>query len=191
MKDISRRVQQLKRSFVPSSTNVDYFDQCPESFDKLKLKQFGKRLESKSAEALLNNLKKFQVNTVRRWNPRIDEPSLSIYLGLLGIDEAASKECGSLTLDLLLRSGVLEQIEDGSWKLADDWEKRRVYLFGDAKTIENMTKFVRDMQDRKISYTQEFEVNGDVPPLEILCTRPKLALRKRPIDVSQIREVGE
>ena len=37
----------------------------------------------------------------------------------------------------------------------------------------------------------EFEVNGDVPPLEILCTRPKLALRKRPIDVSQIREVGE
>ena len=102
----------------------------------------------------MENLKDFQVRTVRRWNPKIEEPSLSIYLGLLGIDEAASKECGSITLDLLLRSGILVETEDGGWSLADDWENRRVYLFGDAKTIENMSKFVKDMQDRKISYTQ-------------------------------------
>ena len=78
-----------------------------------------------------------------------------MHLGLLGIDEAASKECGSITLDLLLRSGILVETEDGGWSLADDWENRRVYLFGDAKTIENMSKFVKDMQDRKISYTQD------------------------------------
>ena len=58
-----------------------------------------------------------------------------------------------MTLDLLLRSGVLVEDEDGGWALAEDWETRRVYLYGDAKTIENMTKFVRDMQDRKISYS--------------------------------------
>ncbi len=45
------------------------------------------------------------------------------------------------------------EAKDGSWTLADDWANRRVYLFGDAKTIENMSKFVKDMQDRKISYT--------------------------------------
>ncbi len=88
------------------------------------------------------------------WNPKIDEPSLSIYFGLLGIDEAASKECGSITLDLLLRYGILEETKEGGWTLADNWENRRVYLFGDAKTIKNMSKFVKDMQDRKISYTQ-------------------------------------
>ena len=44
LKDISRRVQLLKKGFVPSSTNVDYFDQCPESFDKDKLKKIGKHL---------------------------------------------------------------------------------------------------------------------------------------------------
>ena len=88
-----------------------------------------------------------------RWNPTAYEPTLSIYLGLIGIDGAASKECGAITLDLLLWAGVLLiPNEEGSWSLADDWKTRHIYLFGDAKTIENMTKFVRDMQDRKISY---------------------------------------
>ena len=84
----------------------------------------------------------------------IDEPTLSIYLGLLGIDEAASKECGAILLDLLLRAGVLLQDSDGTWSLAPDWETRRVYLFGDAKTVENVAKFARDMQLRKITYTE-------------------------------------
>ena len=90
---------------------------------------------------------------MKRWHPNIDDCSLSIYLGLIGIDEATSKECGAITLDLLLRAGVLVTNEDGSWSLADDWDQRRIYIFGDAKTIENMAKFVRDMQDRKISYS--------------------------------------
>ena len=82
-----------------------------------------------------------------------DKPTLSIYLGLIGIDEPASKECGVFTLDLLLRAGVLISHENGGWSLAEDWNTQRIYLFGDAKTIENMTKFVRDMQERKISYS--------------------------------------
>jgi len=65
----------------------------------------------------------------------------------------ASKECGAITLDLLLRAGVIVEVDDGSWELAKNWESRRIYLYGDAKTIENMTKFVRDMQDCRISYT--------------------------------------
>ena len=78
---------------------------------------------------------------------------MSIYLRLIGIDESASKECVVITLDLLLRAGVLIQSDGGSWELANDWNKRRIYIFGDTKTIENMAKFVRDMQDRRISYS--------------------------------------
>ena len=97
--------------------------------------------------------KNFQANTVRKWNPTIDEATLSIFLGLVGIDEAASKECGAITLDLLLRAGVLVEAEDGSWTVADNYLTRRIYLYGDAKTVENMVKFVREMQDRCISYS--------------------------------------
>ena len=67
----------------------------------------------------------------------------------------ASMECGGITFDLLLRAGVLKQDKEGSWVLAKGWNWRRVlYLFGDAKTIGNVAKFVWDMQMRQIAYTQ-------------------------------------
>ena len=37
--------------------------------------------------------------------------------------------------------------------MTPDWETRRIYLFGDAKTIENVAKFMREMQDQKVTYT--------------------------------------
>ena len=77
-----------------------------------------------------------------------------MYLGLLAMGKGAPRECGAITLDLLLRAGVLLQNEDGSWSLVNDYKTRRVYVYGDAKTIENMAKFVRDMQERKISFSE-------------------------------------
>ena len=74
---------------------------------------------SSVSRELFTKARKFQGNTVRRWNPNA-ECSLSIYLGLIGIDEAASKECGAITLDLLLRARVLIEGSDGSWNLAPD-----------------------------------------------------------------------
>ena len=42
-----------------------------------------------------------------------------MYLGFLGIGEAASKECGAITLDLLLRAGMLQgnEMMAGCWKM--------------------------------------------------------------------------
>ena len=89
-----------------------------------------------------------------KWNPDVDEPTLTIFiLGLVGIDESASKECGAIALDLLLRAGVLVENKSKGLDLADDYDTRRIYLYGDAKTLENMVKFVRDMQDRRMSYS--------------------------------------
>ena len=79
---------------------------------------------------------------------------MSMYLGLLAMDEAASKECGAITLDLLLRAGVLLHEYDGSWALAEDYMSRRIYVYGGAKTIENIAKFVRDVQERQISFSE-------------------------------------
>ena len=87
----------------------------------------------------------FQKDTVLQWSPIANKPTLSVYLGLIDINEAAPKECGTITLDLLLRAGVLISHQNGSWLLAGDWNTRRIYLVGDTTTIENMTKFVCDM----------------------------------------------
>ena len=37
---------------------------------------------------------------------------------LIGIDEAALNECGGITLDSLLRAGVLIENQNGEWELA-------------------------------------------------------------------------
>ena len=43
---------------------------------------------------------------------------------------------------------------DGSWYLADDYKSHWVYVYGYAKIIEKMSKFVRDIQERKISSSE-------------------------------------
>ena len=66
----------------------------------------------------MKHVNKFEELTVNRWNPKRKEATKSIYLGLVCIDELASKECGAITLDLLLRAGILVKGEDSGWVLA-------------------------------------------------------------------------
>ena len=73
-------------------------------------------------------------------------------------------DCGATALNLLLRAGVLLHDEDGSWSLADNYKSRQVHVYRDTKTIENMPKFVRDMQERKISSS------GTVGAREVMAT---------------------
>ena len=48
---------------------------------------------------------------------------------------------------------MLTEAGDGKWKLTDDYKDRRIYLVGDAKTVENIIKFVRDIQDRRTTFS--------------------------------------
>ena len=76
-----------------------------------------------------------QEQTVKCWNPKSKEPTLTVYLGLLSIDEAVLEECGAITLDLLLRARVLIEGNGGGWSLAPKYHLRCIYLFGDVKTL--------------------------------------------------------
>ena len=131
----------------------EYFDQCPTMYSTPKMKSFAKRCTHKEVKKMFLNAKCFVRDATDKWNLTGKEPTESTYLGLIGIDESASKECGAVLLDLMLRAGVLHQTNDGEWKLDENWEHRKVYFFGDAKTIENVTKFVRDVQERRLSYS--------------------------------------
>ena len=98
---------------------------------------------------------------MKKWNPNADLVTLSNYMGLIGIDEAASKECGALTLDMVLKFGILEQDGDGMWQLTDNWEAKRAFLIGDVKTVDNVDKIAEDLSTRPLSLkenTQQAEV---------------------------------
>ena len=100
---------------------------------------------------LLKATQSFQKTVVRKWNKDIDEVTLSLFMGMIGIDESESKNCGAISLDFLLKTGLIILKDDWSWELAPDWKDFRPMIFGDAKTTENMSKFIRDMQGRNLS----------------------------------------
>ena len=104
-----------------------------------------------SAKLLFHACSTFQREAVKKWNPNADEVTLSNYMGLVGIDEAASKECGALTLDMLLKFGILEQDGDGMWQLTENWEAKRAFLIGDVKTVDNVDKIAEDLSNRPLS----------------------------------------
>ena len=87
-----------------------------------------------------------------QWKRNADVPTELVFIGLVSINESAGKECSAITLNLLLCAGVLVEGQSGKWELAEDYSKRQIYLVGNAKTVENIVKFVRDMQDRRIMF---------------------------------------
>ena len=64
-------------------------------------------------------------------------PALRLFHFHLGIDESASKECGAISLDILLRAGVLVEGDGGNWELAYNYNTSRIYIVDDAKTVKH------------------------------------------------------
>jgi hypothetical protein len=157
----------LQRSFPVTSqidsttTDEDPFASCPSTFLRTKLTKFLNLCATDDGRQLFKHARDLQKLSILKWNPHIDDPTKSIYLGLVGIDKSASTECGAILLDLLLRCGVMVQSSSGHWELAEKWRSRRVYFVGDEKTIENVTKFVRDIQERRMSFATA-NVQADV-----------------------------
>jgi hypothetical protein len=120
----ARSLQRIQRAFPAVDEEKDYFGQCPDQFNRDRLLNFSRRCMSSKSRMLFDAARKFQGLTVRRWNPNADETTLSIYLGLIGIDEAASKECGAITLlsrDLWHQWGNFDSFRHLGWKLK--WPK--------------------------------------------------------------------
>jgi hypothetical protein len=154
IRDVTVHLKHLRRAFPNSAENdTSYFGQCPSTFDTQKLHRFGRIMNKKHVSNMAANAAAMQEKIVKTWRPNADKPTESVFIGLVGIDESAGKECGAITLDLLLRAGVLVEGNSGKWDLAENYLERRIYLVGDGKTVENMVKFVRDMQDRRITYS--------------------------------------
>ena len=153
LRDTATWINHVHRVFGKRERDVEFYRNCPASIDRQKLVTFNRKCRTTTAKKLFAGSKTFQKDAVRQWNPYVDEITKSCLLGVLGIDESDSNGCGAVLLDFLFRVGIMYQNEeDASWEVADDHESRRMYVFGDAKSIENQNKFIRDFHGRRLSY---------------------------------------
>ena len=104
---------------MTTTTSLSYIriGVSPANHVKEKIISFSELCNLDGARLLFNACSNFQRVAVKKWNPYADEVTLSNYIGLVGIDEAASKECGALTLDMLVKFGILEKDGGGLWNL--------------------------------------------------------------------------
>ena len=113
LRNIATHVGYLSRAFPSPAQNETYFEQCLVEFNIEALSSFQRKVIGSEGRRLVNSANSFAQKTILKWNTNANNESLTVFLGLIGIDESASKECGAITLDLLLCAGVLIDDEDG------------------------------------------------------------------------------
>lgn len=99
------------------------------------------------------SLEEISSSAVKKWKPTFGEVNLENFLGIASIDDASSGQSAANALDILHKCGLLEQVR-GKWKLADNWERRRVMLVGDAATAQNIVAWIRKVEKRDLSLSE-------------------------------------
>jgi len=149
--EVADTVHQVWRSFI--TENVDR-TLSASTFDNAKIDKMHKLVTSDGIKTFVDGAKTFHDKATKSWNDEVDEVTKQLLLGLCALPEESAKQCGAITLDQLFRVGILIENKDGTWRLADNWKERRVYLFGDCKTIENNAKFYRDLAAMPLTFDE-------------------------------------
>ena len=131
---------------------VDYDNN--EHKDGLGLCRFKNYLHEPSAVAFFCDVKDFQRIAVRNWNPNCNEVTLSFNMGFVGVCEDSSDGSALVIMDMLLNFGVLIYNDDDTWALHKFAKVRRMYCFGNCKTIENSTAFFNKLSNRSLSFKE-------------------------------------
>ena len=105
---------------------------------------------SDGGKNFMNVCHSFKKDAVDKWNCGLSEVvTKSLFLGVVGIDEGEKKGAGTITLELLLKGGTLNETDSGSWDLEESYENHRNYIFGDRKTIECISSFFSTARGRE------------------------------------------
>ena len=76
--ELTSHLSYISRAFPSSTDGEDYLEHCPPEFDKSVLKNFSQRSHSTKAKLLFTRAKCFQKNTVKSWNPNIENRSKTV-----------------------------------------------------------------------------------------------------------------
>ena len=107
-----------------------------------------------SESAFFKSVLEFQIDAVRDWNQSRDYVTLSYNMGFVGVREDSADGAPAVILDMLLKFGIIIYDQNGTWKLHRYANLRRLYCFGDCKTIENSTAFVNKLSNRSLSFEE-------------------------------------
>lgn len=118
------------------------------------LPKFERYTREASESGFFKMVVEFQRDAVRDWNKSCDDVTLSYNMGFVGVSEDSSFGTAAVVLDMLLKFGVLIYDDSGTWKLHRWAYLRRLYCFGDRKTIENSTAFVNKLSNRSLSFEE-------------------------------------
>ena len=105
-----------------------------------------------AAIRFFNRVSNFLQEAVCDWNHTRDDVTLSYNMRFVGVHEDSSDGAATVILDMFLKFGVLVYNQDERWALSWTARFRRLYCFGDWKTIKNGTAFVNKLSNRSLSF---------------------------------------
>ena len=146
--DISHWITHSRRVFLTQTKHL------PGSFNQQKLSLVTKAVKSKRGKELTKCTYSFQSDSVKFYKQEYGQPTKHNYIGLAAIREDSAKGVGVIGIDVLIRSGVISMPSPGVIKLADDYNKRHVTLVGDRSTVENWEAFIRERENRELSFSE-------------------------------------
>ena len=88
---------------------------------------------------------------MEKWNNHTEDVTGSLFLGFVDVKEDTKNGCGTIGLDLLLKGCTIKEREFGIWSLAQHYKRHRNYVFGDRKSIENLTGFAKALHGCRFS----------------------------------------
>jgi hypothetical protein len=114
---------------------------------------FGKYTRTNAARSFFKSVADFQAQAVTDWNEFQDNFTLLYNMGFVGVCEDSSDGTAPVILDMLLKFGVPVYNQDEMWLLHCCLAKLcHFYCFGDQKTIENSSAFVKKLSNRNLSF---------------------------------------
>jgi hypothetical protein len=75
-------------------------------------------------------------------------------MGFVGVREDSANGASSVILDMLLKFGVLSYKDNKTWTLQQLAKLRRLYRFGNRKTIENSSAFVNKLRNCSLLFEE-------------------------------------
>ena len=85
---------------------------------------------------------------MRKWNPDVDDILKNNFMGFSDCEEESSRPTGALILDLCQKFGTIQLNKEGTWERTQDCAGKRMYVFGDCKTVDNIDKIINDITNR-------------------------------------------
>ena len=164
----SKWIGHIRRVFGSNTEMEEARDKfLPGKFDKTLIDDFKETCLSENMDSFFKEVSEFQRDSVRLWNPHADEVTESNYMGTVGIDEAASKECAALGLDLSLKGGIMKSMKSSDKSEDDD---------GDGELVNMMWKLTRDYEAKRLPYLTAKACSMFCPKMDLIyCDGPKNA----------------